>query len=286
MALRPAHRVALRPAHRGTAPFARRALAAFTLGAAISAGGWGVVAAGGAAARGPFLLAFALQAPAGRARFTLLPLGPDPRPASRKHRSAHILEVSAKTSPATRGAVCVRLCDGYFFPLPASTGDAASACDSQCPDAPTEVFYRKGSDRIEDALSAEGRPYTALPVALRYRSHADATCSCHRNAVAHAPLSDPTLRRGDIVMTPAGFVMYQRAGDFAALAKAPLPQAQRVALQAMERASLDRDHPTLEAWLASQGQPRLAQDSPVERVVARAGGDDRIRLLVWRGAQD
>src|ERR1700753_404250 len=50
--------------------------------------------------------------------------------------------------------VCVRLCDGSFFPLTNAGADAtsqANACNSLCPDAPTEVYYRNGSEKIEDA---------------------------------------------------------------------------------------------------------------------------------------
>ena len=128
-------------------------------------------------------------------------------------------------------------------------------------------------------MTADGRRYSALPVALRYRSTADSTCSCHRDAVAYAPLDDATLRRGDLIMTPAGFVMFRgeegtkhRPGDFAALAKASLPPTMRGDLQAMERVSLASDHPTLRQWLASQSDagPRRAQAPAPDRARRRA----------------
>jgi hypothetical protein len=284
----------------------RRVLTAFLLGAALSAMGVGAFVASGAAARGPFTAAsptpYAAPAATGGAAyrpsysvFHLESLADVPRrPRDEPFRERITL---AKVSGfSTQQAVCVRLCDGFFFPLSASAdGSQAAACDSQCPDAPTEVYYRNGSDRIEDAISASGRPYTALPVSLRYRRASDHTCACHREAVAYAPLRDRTLRPGDAVMTPAGFVVFNGAEsgapaprDFAALGQARLPEGQRYALQAMERVSLERVHPSLQSWLVSQGAP--ARTAEIKARPPLSGGavvaQDKIRLLVWRGAQD
>jgi len=289
------------------APRRPRVVAAFGLGAAITAAGLVALFANGAAARGPFST-YASYYRTQRTALTLLPIAANAGKTRHKPRRAHLARAKKPETVAALphpDAVCVRLCDGYFFPLPAAAGDAASqaaSCDSLCPDAPTQVYYRRGSDRIEDSVSAAGRPYSALPVALRYRSTADSTCSCHRDAIAYAPLYDTTLQRGDLIMTPAGFVMFRGpegpthgAGDFIALAKARLPSAMRGDLQAMERASLATDHPTLREWFASQTPPTLVArqierrpERRIERVVTRvASGDDRIRLLVWRGgAQD
>ena len=142
--------------------------------------------------------------------------------------------------------VCVRLCDGSFFPasLPGA-GDAG--CAAQCPEAPTEL-YSMVSDRIEDAVSARtGAPYSKLPVARRFQSTHEATCSCHREAVASRAkelLHDQTLRKGDVVMTAEGFRVFEGGGwgpataqDFVPVAKAGVPKAESEALAAMEHAS-------------------------------------------------
>jgi hypothetical protein len=183
----------------------------------------------------------------------------------------------------------VRLCDGYFFPLSTAGGVGAetAACNSLCPDAPTEVYYRNSADRIEGAVSARGRLYSALPVSLRYRGTSDSTCTCHRDVVAYAPLRDATLRRGDAVMTPAGFMVFRGReaashgpGEFVALGGAGFARPALGALRAMERASLTPTHPTLRDWLVSQ-----AGHAPV--VAARTERNDgKIRLLVWGGATD
>ena len=111
-------------------------------------------------------------------------------------------------------AVCVRLCDGFFFPSATSSG-GDEACAAQCPDAPTARYTEPaGSDRIEDAVSTHGALYAALPVANRYQTTLDNMCSCHRaraGGYSKSLLNDPTLKKGDVVMTPKGFVVFQGA---------------------------------------------------------------------------
>jgi hypothetical protein len=146
-------------------------------------------------------------------------------------------------------AVCVRLCDGSFFPLNgvASRGGEA-VCASQCPGAPTQVFYlAAGSDQIENAAASNGQRYNALPVAFRYRTTVDNTCTCGgKNARenAMALLEDPTLRKGDLIMTDAGVRVFRGAhalpydmNDFVGVAQSTLPPAERDALMAMDRAN-------------------------------------------------
>ena len=152
-----------------------------------------------------------------------------------------------KETGANGLAVCVRLCDGFFFPSATSSG-GDEACAAQCPDAPTARYTEPaGSDRIEDAVSTHGALYAALPVANRYQTTLDDTCRCHRSLTrdySASSLNDPTLRKGDVVMTPKGFVVFQGAktrsitsSDFVALSQArSLPKDLRAALIDMERA--------------------------------------------------
>jgi hypothetical protein len=281
----------------------RRVAAAFALGAALSAAGLAAFEANLASARGPFTAAnptsYAAPDRIYGATYSVAPAGQriTEEDAPRKRHRARITLIGGALSQGGgqyvgSQPVCVRLCDGFFFPLAAASGDPgaqAAACNSQCPDAPTEVYYRNASDRIEDAISSHGKSYTALPVSLRYRGAADNTCSCHRDAVAYAPLRDATLRRGDALMTPAGMVVFSGAEgaghgprDFVALSSAGLPVAQRSALQAMEKVSVNTVHPSLRDWMASQNAPALAAGSTP--VLARAG--DHIRLLTFGGAQN
>jgi hypothetical protein len=143
--------------------------------------------------------------------------------------------------------VCVRLCDGAFFPV-ASTSSSIddskneAICGGLCPDARTALYLEPaGSDEIEDAVSTNGVPYTSLPAALRFRTALDATCTCRRKlAQQFSIMLDSTLRKGDYVMTPKGLMVFtgsQRlphaSSDFIAVADARLSQVQRAAVLAM-----------------------------------------------------
>jgi len=80
-------------------------------------------------------------------------------------------------------AVCVRLCDGFFYPLAYSTTAASLAqeaerCQSSCA-APAELYvYRNPGQEIEQAISLNGSAYMDLPVALKFRKTYVNGCSC------------------------------------------------------------------------------------------------------------
>jgi hypothetical protein len=165
--------------------------------------------------------------------------------------------------------VCVKLCDGSFFPTVSVAGGDA-ACAAQCPDAPT-ALYTMPNDRIENAVSSTGRPYTALPVAKRYQTSYESACTCHRDSLASRAkelLHDTTLRKGDVVMTANGFRVYEGDGygpsgpkDFVTLSQARVPKEERAALAAMERASAGSPAPARPSLVAARPKGNVTVDN-------------------------
>ena len=80
-------------------------------------------------------------------------------------------------------SVCVRLCDGFFYPISFSTYSGQLAqeheqCQSSCA-APAELYvYRNPGQEIEQAISLNGSAYMDLPVALKFRKSYVNGCSC------------------------------------------------------------------------------------------------------------
>ena len=112
-------------------------------------------------------------------------------------------------------AYCVRTCDGRYFPVSASDSQSrAAACSSFCPASETKVVY--GSN-IDSAATENGRPYSELPNAFRYRNELVAGCTCNgKDQVGLEPVrieNDPTLRKGDIVAGADGLMVAGRGGD-------------------------------------------------------------------------
>lgn len=159
--------------------------------------------------------------------------------------------------PASGQAVCVRLCDGFYFPVGNSPapGEAAtreSVCNALCPGAPTRLYVLPhGTDDINQAYSPRGeRSYAALPVAFRHTQTFDKTCSCRPQGQPHASLvsitRDFTLRKGDAIMTKQGFRVFRGAArwpyrphDFTTLAQARnFSREERAKLREIERISM------------------------------------------------
>ncbi|MEY9769101.1 hypothetical protein ABIA14_001378 [Sinorhizobium fredii] len=84
--------------------------------------------------------------------------------------------------------MCVRTCDGAFFPIssnatPADFARDTELCRARCPGADTELYYHVlATEESEQMVSAStGRPYTELPNAFAYRTHgvgAPGICGC------------------------------------------------------------------------------------------------------------
>ena len=122
--------------------------------------------------------------------------------------------------PRSRGygggqAYCVRSCDGRYFPISGADNQSrATSCKNFCPSSDTKVVYGSG---IDNAATENGKAYSELPNAFRYRTELVAGCTCNgKDQIGLAPVkieNDPTLRRGDIVAGEAGLVVANRGAD-------------------------------------------------------------------------
>jgi hypothetical protein len=112
-------------------------------------------------------------------------------------------------------AYCVRSCDGRYFPLSTSDGQSyAATCSSFCPASETKVVY---GGSIDHAATENGKPYSQLPNAFRYRTELVAGCTCNgKDSFGLAQIKiedDPTLRKGDIVAGANGLVVASRMSE-------------------------------------------------------------------------
>jgi hypothetical protein len=84
---------------------------------------------------------------------------------------------------ASYRTMCVRLCDGYYFPISFSTlgsrfGEDESKCQDQCA-APAQLFvYKNPGEEVEQMVSLAGEPYANMPNAWRNRKEYIKGCSC------------------------------------------------------------------------------------------------------------
>lgn len=103
--------------------------------------------------------------------------------------------------------VCVRSCDGYFFPLANNNGNADEMCQALCPGAETTAFGMTSGGDIQNAASrSSGQPYSSLPNAGRYTRSFDAACTCRGQGQSwSAALKNAEYlldkRKGDVIVT-------------------------------------------------------------------------------------
>jgi hypothetical protein len=109
------------------------------------------------------------------------------------------------TEPSVNGIVkkgyrtlCVRTCDGYYFPISFSTKPKyfardQNACSAMCPAGNAKLYFHAVPEQESDAMIsvADRRPYTDLPNAFNYRTagvRAVPGCTCHgRSEIAAVP---------------------------------------------------------------------------------------------------
>lgn len=82
--------------------------------------------------------------------------------------------------------LCVRTCDGYFFPISYSVSSAAferdeMACRAACPGTRVELYHHRvpGEESDQMISASTGLPYSELPAAFAYKSgSADTAPAC------------------------------------------------------------------------------------------------------------
>lgn len=98
--------------------------------------------------------------------------------------------------------LCVRTCDGYFFPVSFSTGknqfvNDQARCSEICPAAETELYvYRNPGGDQAQMMSLAGDLYADQPFAHRYKSEYVEGCSCRAAGQAKTPSSWTELSSG------------------------------------------------------------------------------------------
>ena len=145
------------------------------------------------------------------------------------------VEQSHRSSYGGGQAYCVRTCDGRYFPITATDGQSrAASCKNFCPASDIKIVYGSG---IDHAATDNGKPYSELPNAFRYRTEMVAGCTCSgKDQIGLAPVTienDPTLRKGDIVASAGGLMVTERGYDKRAVAlnMSPAPTSIRSKFQ-------------------------------------------------------
>ncbi len=80
-------------------------------------------------------------------------------------------------------AICVRSCDGGFFPITytarnSSLDDLDTLCKAMCPGVEAKLYTQSQWKGLELAVSVEGEPYADHPNAFKYQKTYDASCGC------------------------------------------------------------------------------------------------------------
>lgn len=104
---------------------------------------------------------------------------------------------------ATYRTLCVRLCDGYYFPvsfstLPSHFQQDENVCQSKCA-APVELYYYQnpgaGVDQMVSMKTQE--PYKSLKSAFRYRKEYVQGCSCKQAEYVPDPAAATDNKRAE-----------------------------------------------------------------------------------------
>src|SRR5580693_2760521 len=123
----------------------------------------------------------------------------------------------------TYRTVCVRSCDGAFFPIsfatvPARFPDDEKTCKALCPAAEATLFaYRNPGEDMNQAVSVGGQPYSALPNAFRFRQEFNPSCACKApgqtwsDALKSIDDKAAAEQQGDIIVTEESAKKMSRA---------------------------------------------------------------------------
>ena len=149
--------------------------------------------------------------------------------------------------------LCVRTCDGFFFPVSFNASRSrlktdANVCKALCPQAETRLYYHDANGQeAENAVAADdGSPIAQMTNAFLYRSKRVADCTCGTPDPRTLPVQ-------------AGGLAGSRAAMFSASGEVPLPRV---------RPSPDQDPATQAVQLGGLSLDPVAPLSPMNEETA------------------
>ena len=208
---------------------------------------------------------------------------------------------TATEAQAGAKAVCVRSCDGAFFPVSYSAssgrlGGLEDMCRALCPNAEVSLYTYPASGQIEQAVSISGARYVDSPNALKFRQSYDSTCTCRprgeswADALAGAEAKLGRESKGDVYVTAEKSIELSRPkadpkldpkldpkGKLKAAMQSPDPGVDALSQAA---AAISRETSGIAGGDAQQSASRYGQDQG--QTVESVGPDGvkrRVRLI-------
>jgi hypothetical protein len=164
-------------------------------------------------------------------------------------------EEDGAARPATYRTLCVRLCDGYYFPISfaasrAHLGDDARACESRCGTEARLFVYRNPGGDIGDMRDPDGLPYRKLATAYLYRTQYVPSCKCQ----PHPWEAEALRRHRRYALTAAAGAGDQDAARKLQLVDVATPVAGKVGIGDAKAAHIASDRPQRDR-IASRSRP-------------------------------
>jgi hypothetical protein len=172
--------------------------------------------------------------------------------------------------------LCVRECDGFYFPISTGTSESKFAedeakCHTQCA-APAGLFYHRVDQDVEQMVSLRGVPYSQMPFAFRNRKVYIKGCSCNASEYSREEIakSEELLKTSKRADASAGAGKTTAAGSDSAFARR-INQAVQSAPAQPQGQPPQQQQPQPQAQQPEAQQPGAAQPAAGGAVPANPG---------------
>jgi hypothetical protein len=178
-------------------------------------------------------------------------------------------------------AICVRQCDGGFFPLSysarrANLDELAALCKALCPNAEVALYTKSPWGELDSAVSISGESYGDHPNALNFQKTRVPACGCKppdkswAEALADAERILAASNSKDVVVTEEQAEQLSR----------PLSSSDAGDRAGAKKQSRRRDAPTVEGTTGSLAAPAIGKDPGEWReTIGPDGVKRRVRVV-------
>jgi hypothetical protein len=204
---------------------------------------------------------------------------PYPYPGLSPYRSLYLWPSRRPFGPLERGddaplagagtyrTLCVRLCDGFYFPVSSATNAAglsrdADACSASCGSEARLFYHPNGGGDVDSMVDLTGIAYSALPNAFRYRKTLVPECRCRPQPWSDAELARhrayaerrPVAADASIPAPPPARESGIPPSDAAGVVERPEPVAREPASQPWPPADTGSGRPSRSRYMGPPGR--------------------------------